>query len=103
MLDFSFLIPILISVSALLLSLYREFKGPDISLLSEPIFKLTDRSFSVSEGYVPQWLGLSEISLVFANYGGKGGTILDVKIDFTPSQDSRNFSKTFHFMGLSYQ
>ena len=92
MLDFSFLISIFISVIALLLSLYREFKGPDISLLNkEPTFKLTDTEFGNSEDYVPQWFNLQEISLVFANYGGKGGTLVDLQIDFTPSKAFAEF------------
>lgn len=91
MLDFSFLISILISVTALSLSLYREFKGPDISLLNKkPTFKLTDKELG-SEEYVPRWLYFREISLVFANYGGKGGTIVDLQIDFTPIKAFEEF------------
>jgi hypothetical protein len=98
LLDFSFLISILISVIALSLSLYREFKGPDISLLNkEPTFKLTDKEFGTSEEYVPEWFYLRETSLVFANYGGKGGTIVDVQIDFTPT---RAFEEFFQDFGL---
>ena len=92
LLDFSFLISILISVTALSLSLYREFKGPDISLLNKkPTFKLTDKEFEKSEEYIPQWFYLREISLVFANYGGKGGTIVDLQIDFTPIKAFEEF------------
>lgn len=98
MFDFDFLISIIISVFALLISLYREFTGPDISLLTkEPTFQLTDRSFSVSDEYIPEWFSLSEVSLVFANYGRKGGTILDVKIDFTPIETFKEFYQDFNF------
>lgn len=96
MLDPYFLVPILISLSALLLSLYRELKGPDISLLNEkPSFRLTDKDFSWDETYIPNWFSLNEISLVFANYGGKGGTILNAKLQFSPREELKDFFVSF--------
>lgn len=87
----------------MLLSLYREFKGPDISLLNkEPTFRLTDDAYDKSEGNTPTQFRFDELSLVFANYGGKGGTILDVKIDFTSVEALKRFfqDSSFHPPGL---
>ena len=94
-----FVISIVLSVSALLVSLvtflYREFTGPDISLLNRPEFRLTDRSFGVSDEYIPQWFKVADVSLVFANYGRKGGTIIDVKFVFTPDETFKEFLQDF--------
>lgn len=82
-----------ISVLAMLLSLYNILKGPDISLLNEPRFKLVDSS--VSTEYIPRVFGLEEVSLVFANYGRKGGSILDIKMDFQPNKEFDEFIESF--------
>ena len=95
MLDWTFLISILLSVIALLLSLYREFQGPDISLMNKPAFKLTDDDFEWQDKYIPNWFNLSEVSLIFANYGGKGGAILGIKIIFSPAEAMKEFFDGF--------
>lgn len=35
--------------------------------------------------YTPRWFTVKSNPLVFANYGGKAGTILDLKLDFSPN------------------
>ncbi|GAH09913.1 unnamed protein product [marine sediment metagenome] len=96
MLDF--FVPIIISVLALIISFYREFTGSDISLLNEePAFVLTDESFarSSSEDYIPRFFYLNEVTLVFVNYGRKGGSILEVEFDFTPTKAFSEFFEDF--------
>ena len=78
------------------MSLYRELRGPDISLVNkEPRFRLTDKKFTLGEKYIPDYFALSEVSLIFANYGGKGGAILGIEISFSPARAVKEFIDGF--------
>ena len=104
-------LPIILSITAIVVSvsmsiitlLLTEFRGPNISLLTEPDFKVEDEhprlnfDEQIRQGYIPKWLELQPIFFVFANHGGKSGTILDLKLDFVPHSSFRNFFERFYF------
>jgi len=85
-----------ISIITLLLS---EFRGPNISLLNEPEFEVNDENFDETrtQDYIPYWFRLKPVSFVFANHGGKSGTILDIKIDFVPNAPFKHFFERLNF------
>jgi len=90
------IVAVIVSVITLWLA---ELRGPDISLLSDPRFELSDENFVESQirQYTPRWLTLRSVPLVFANYGGKAGTILDLEIDFIPTGLFKSFCERFYF------
>jgi len=90
------MVAIIVSVSVSTVTLLlTEFHGPNISLLSVPKFTINDETFdkSQSQKYIPRWLKPKPVTFVFANYGGKAGTILELNLDFVPH---KSFEKFFH-------
>jgi hypothetical protein len=92
------LVAIFVSVITLWLS---ELRGPNITLLNSPEFKTSDEQFNITrrahiQQYTPRWLDLNDVIFVFANYGGKAGSIVDLKLDFVPNHSFIPFYKRFN-------
>jgi len=79
-----------ISIITLLLT---EFHGPNISLLDVPKFEVTDETFNnrYNRKWIPRWFNPKKVPLVFANYGGKAGTIVSLKFEFVPHKAFESF------------
>jgi hypothetical protein len=92
------LVSVVVSGITLLLT---QFQGPDISLISSPQFELDYGKMNLSfkeltkQGYLPIWFELKSTSFVFANHGGKSGTILAVDFEFSPTNEFRSFFDRF--------
>lgn len=94
-LDPAFIISIVALAIAIITLWLTELRGPDITLVNDPEFKISDSSFNyLTSGwnYTPFWFELESVSFLFANYGGKDGTILDLKIDFVPNSSFKHFN-----------
>jgi len=88
------MVAIVVSVSMTIITLLlTEFRGPNISLLKIPEFQVTDENFSKehAQEYMPRWFRPKPVQFVFANYGGKAGTILELNLDFTPHMSFGKF------------
>lgn len=97
---------IVVSVSMSIITLMlTEFRGPNISLLNDPEFKVNDESFAKApiRDYTPRWFHLKEVPFVFANHGGKSGTILELKLDFVPHNSFRCFFDRFYAGMIMYE
>ena len=100
------IVAILVSVSMSIITLLlTEFRGPNISLLSDPEFEVSDESFAKTpiREYIPRWFHLEPISFVFANHGGKSGTIVDLKLDFIPHSSFKCFFDLFYAGMITYE
>ena len=100
------IIAIVVSVSMSIITLLlTEFRGPNISLLNDPEFAVTDEGFSLigRQGHTPRWFHLKKVPLVFANHGGKSGTILNLKLDFAPYNSFRCFFHIFYARMVIYE
>jgi len=89
---------IIVSITIALLSLWlNTLKGPDLSLIDDPKFELTDESFRHRTvlDYVPRRFELKPASFVFANTGKKAGAIVDIKLQITPHQLIKDYYKNF--------
>jgi len=101
-------ISIIISFLALAISIITlwlsELRGPNISLLNAPEFKLDDKTFEVNKRryhtWTPTCFNLQPVSLIFANYGGKTGTIVDLEFSLIPSGSLKDF---FSSLSCTYQ
>ena len=92
------IVAIVVSVSMSIITLLlTEFRGPNISLLNDPEFEVNDESFAETpiQDYTPRWFHLKSVPFVFANHGGKSGTILDLKLDFVPHSSFKSFFERF--------
>jgi len=99
-------VAILVSVSTSIITLLlTEFRGPNISLLNDPEFEVSDESFAKTpiRDYTPRWFHLKPISFVFANHGGKSGTIVDLKLDFIPHSSFKCFFDLFYAGMITYE
>ena len=88
-------VALIISISTLWLT---ELRGPDISLVNHPEFTINDTSIGypyTEHTSSPKWFRLEPVSFLFANYGGKDGTILDLKVDFAPNNLFKKFLNSF--------
>jgi hypothetical protein len=91
--------------------LLTEFQGPDISLVNAPKFEVNDGSTEealmrlIKQGYIPTWLESAPTPFVFANHGGKSGTILSINCEFTPTEELKPFFRKFNsnFVSLGEQ
>lgn len=94
---------LVLSIVALALSILTlwlsEFRGPNLSLLNTPRFEATDEAFAEhqTKEYTPRWFRLTPVPFMFANYGGKAGTILDLKFDFVPHAPFKIFLDEVYF------
>jgi hypothetical protein len=104
--DLSIILPIIAIVVSAITSaialLLTQFQGPDISLISSPEFEITDDNMDANLKYglrmkvfPPAYLDTKPTSFVFANHGGKSGTILSITFDFTPTEELKKFFNTF--------
>jgi hypothetical protein len=99
--DLSIILSIVAIVVSVITLLLTEFQGPAISLISSPEFEVNDDSigermkYFLSQGYIPTWLDLKPSSFVFANHGGKSGTILAVVFEFSPTNEFKSFFARF--------
>jgi len=94
------IVAIAVSVSMSIITLLlTEFHGPNISLLNVPKFEVSDEKFDkeLIRKYTPRWLYLHKVPLVFANYGGKAGTIVDLKLNFVPHKAFESFFESCNF------
>jgi len=98
------LVAIVVSVSISILTLLlTEFRGPSISLLNKPRFILSDeillektRTY-IDNCYTLSSLELERVFFVFANHGGKSGTILDLSFEFVPHPAFQPFIEKAYF------
>ena len=79
--------------TSIIILLLTEFHGPNISLLNVPKFEITDKTFNerYNQEFTPRWFNPNNVPLVFANYGGKAGTIVSLKLDFVPHKVFESF------------
>jgi hypothetical protein len=86
---------LIISIFAIAISIITlwlsELRGPNISLLNAPEFETTDETLNKNRRDTPMWLGLKRVAFVFANYGGKAGTVVALEFDFGPSDSFKVF------------
>jgi hypothetical protein len=89
-------------VSAITLWL-SEFRGPKIVLLNIPQFKIGEEHACqvfeqwMQSGFVLKILELEPISFVFANHGGRSGTILHLSLDFSPNNSLESYIENWYF------
>lgn len=102
--DLGSILPLALSSAAIVVSIITfwltEFRGPNITLLNKPEFRLSDEHFKITrlsslDKYAPSWFELDPVPLVFANYGGKSGSILALEFDFKPTPSFREFFASF--------
>ena len=87
--------------SALFISIltlwFTHLKGPDIDLSSQIKTELIDwsqkRVNEVTSDYIPRYLEISPINLVFINNGSRAGAITEIIIEFKPNEDFKPFYK----------
>ena len=83
-----------------LISWYFSFlRGPNLCLIDEPTFELTDESFKHHYGeleYVPRYFYLKPTSFVFANNGRKSGAIVDIKFISSPHESIKDFFERYN-------
>jgi len=94
------MVAIVVSVSTSIITLLlTEFHGPNISLLDVPKFKISDETFDkkLTQEYTPRWLRPKPVPFVFANYGGKAGTILELNLIFVPHKSFKRFLDRYYF------
>jgi len=94
----SIIIPIIVTIAINFVSWYLSFlRGPDLSLIDEPKFELTDEGFKQrgEMEYVPTRFELKPTSFVFANNGRKSGTIVDLKLQITLHESIKDFYERF--------
>ena len=108
--DLSIFLSLILSIIAIGISIITlwltELRGPNISLLNDPEFKTTDESFELdleSYEYTPKWFNLKSVPLIFANYGGKAGTIVDLMLNFVPNSSFKRFFESFYFHMVIYE
>ena len=109
--DLAGFLPLIFSMVAIAVSIITfwlsEFRGPNITLLNIPEFKITDESFrrrySSGYEYTPTWFDLAPVPFLFANYGGKAGTIIALKLDFVPDSTFKSFFETFYHRQVMYE
>ena len=96
-------IGILISISISSITLWlTHFRGPDITLLKIPEFKVNDENLHqniethLRQGYIFKWVELEPSTFVFANHGGKSGTITNLDLHFVPHESFASFYESFH-------
>ena len=96
------MVAIVISVVTLWLT---ELRGPDLSLLNDPKFEVSDENFDErqTQEYTPRWLKLETVPFLFANYGGKAGTILDLEFHFVPHDSFKSFFDEFYARMVTYE
>jgi len=91
----SIIIPIISLVTSLVTLLLTQFNGPDITLLNQPTFQISDKQFAQSNlDYIPIHFQSDPVTLIFSNYGGKAGTILDLHLEFHPDKALAEFVDT---------
>jgi len=97
--DISLIISILAIAISIVTLWLSELRGPNISLLSIPEFEVTDEHFDKNRyrQWTPMWFELKPVAFVFANYGGKAGTIVDLEFDFSPSDSFKGFFDRLHW------
>ncbi len=105
-LDLSIILSIIAIVVSVVVSgvtlLLTQFQGPDISLISSSEFEVDDRRTDerfkglLKQGDISPLLDLKPTSFVFANHGGKSGTILRVDFVFTPTEEFAKFFFGFY-------
>lgn len=94
---------LVLSIVALALSILTlwltEFRGPNLSLLNTPRFETSDKTFEehYNKEYTPTWFRLTTVLFMFANYGGKAGTILSLKFGFVPHESFKIFLDESYF------
>jgi hypothetical protein len=103
--DFSIVLSIVALFVSVILSavtlLITQFQGPDITLISSPQFEISDDimverlKYWMLGRYTPNWLESNTTPFVFANHGGKAGTILSIHCQFVPTPDFSEFLNSF--------
>jgi hypothetical protein len=87
---------IIFTTLALVISLitlwFTHLKGPDIELCRQPEIVIKDWTEDqlqhlLLENYMPNYLDIESIQLVFVNNGSRAGAITDVRINFEPSKE----------------
>jgi transcription elongation factor Elf1 len=97
-------LPILLSFAAIAVSvitlLLTQFQGPDISLVSTPKFEVARNDEGtktlLKQFLPPPLLDLEATPFIFANHGGKSGTVVNVDLVFTPQKEFQEFLLTSH-------
>jgi hypothetical protein len=88
----SIIIPIISLVTSVVTLLLTQFNGPDITLLNQPTFQISDKQFAQSNpDYTPIHFRSDPVTMIFSNYGGKAGTILDLQLEFHPDKALAEF------------
>jgi hypothetical protein len=96
---FAILVSVIVSGITLLLT---QFQGPDISLINTPIIKVSVEKTAntvkalIAQSVPPVNIDVKEAVFLFANQGGKAGTILRLSFKFKPNDDFKQFFKEFH-------
>ena len=75
-----------------------ELRGPNIVLLAKPKkLKLTDGSFqeASNQNSTRQWFSVENFYLLFANHGGRSGTIKNLEMIFSPSESFLPFFRNY--------
>lgn len=103
--DLSLILSIVAIVLSIITLWLTEFRGPNISLLNIPKFEVNDETLSEQQirEYTPRWFHLKPVPFVFANYGGKAGTILDLKLNFFPHNSFKAFFDIFYASIVTYE
>jgi hypothetical protein len=99
----------LLSIAAIAVSvitlLLTQFQGPDILLINTPEFEVVEYTMDnrtrtlIRQLYPPSSIDLESASaaFVFANHGGKSGTILGVNFAFSPESEFGKFFDRFSY------
>lgn len=80
-----------------------HLRGPDITLLKTPEFKVNGKHLHqnietwLKQGYIIKRFELEPATFVFANHGGKAGTITKVKSHFVPHKSFEGFYEGFYY------
>lgn len=75
--DLPLILSLILSIVAIAISIITlwltSIRGPDISLLNEPTFQVSDETLNEQQiqEYTPRWMSLEQTPFVFANHGGK--------------------------------
>jgi len=102
-------LPLILSIVAIFVSVVTlwltEIRGPDISLLNDPKFEMNYENLKelLKQDYTPRYFGLKSTPLVFANHGGKAGTILKLDFVFVPHDSFEGFVDRFDAGIVTYE
>jgi len=105
----SFTLSFILSIVAIFVSIVTlwltEIRGPDISLLNDPKFEMDYENLKglLKQDYTPTFFGLKSAPLVFANHGGKAGTILRLEFVFVPHDSFKGFFDRFYTGTVTYE